>query len=401
MSPTRERHRAGRIALTALACLAACTPDPTHLGDLPEGAILCGRDDAVAAAGICFESSAREFAVAIEPLHFITGNFSSDSAIDVIPVGRRDGAIGAELWLGSDRGPLGPPRDPMLTGCSAFPVAGPLLVSGYDDVLFATCEAFVNVYPGGDAGFGPPIRIDLPVVLRSTVIDDIEGDGDIDLIALGEDTSGIAALSVVLRQADGSLGVPSLQPLSTLSFDPSGATRADFDGDGLIDLAIRRGDVAGSLGYVLGQSPGVFGEPQRLTTELRPWTLAAADLDGDGDDDLVYGDDEARQVCTWIVDALPDPQPVCRALDGIVPTNLTAADLDGDGIAEVVIGDATDTSVWVWRVDLAGEADVMEPLAVPAGTELVDLVDFDADGTLDLIAGHFAAKTFSIRFAVP
>ena len=381
--------------------LTACAPDPVHLGDLPEAAIACGRDDAVVAADICFEESVREFAVSIEPLHFVTGDFSGDASVDVMTVGRRDGAIGAELWLGSDRGPLGPPTDPMVTGCSAFPVPGPLLVSGRDDILFATCAPYVDVYPGGTDGFGAPVRIDVPLSLRSTIIGDVEGDGDTDLVILGEDTSAVAALSVILRQPDGTLGTPSLQSLSALSFDPVGASRADFDGDGLMDLAIRRGSVAGSLGYVRSTAAGVFGDPVRLTTDLLPRTLAVADFDADGDDDLVYADDEAKVACVWIVDDVPAPQPLCRTFEEVAPRHLTAADLDGDGIAEVVLADATNPQLWVWRPDLAGEGDVLEPLSVPAGTELVALVDLNGDAALDIIAGHFDARTFSIRLAAP
>ncbi len=385
----------------ALGLLTGCAPDPVHLGDLPEAAIACGRDDAVVAADICFEESVREFAVSIEPLHFVTGDFSGDASIDVMTVGRREGAIGAELWLGSDRGPLGPPTDPMVTGCSAFPVPGPLLASGRDDILFATCAPYVDVYPGGTDGFGAPVRIDLPLSLRSTIIDDIDSDGDTDLVVLGEDASAVAALSVVLREADGSLSTPTMQSLVPLSFDPVGASPADFDGDGLLDLAIRRGSVAGSLGFVRSIAPGVFGEPVRLTTELRPWSLAVADFDGDGDDDIVYADDQALVACVWIFDDVVTAQPVCRALEELVPQHLTAADLDGDGMAEVVLADATNPQLWVWRPDLAGEGDVLEPLSVPAGTELVELVDLNGDAAFDIIAGHFAARTFSIRLAAP
>lgn len=384
--------------LGAASLSTACSPDPVHLGDLPEGALVCGRDDAVVAADICFEDSVREFAVSIEMLHLITGDFSGDASVDVLTVGRRPTAIGAELWLGSDRGPLGPPSDPMITGCSAFPVAGPLLVSGRDDVLFATCQPYVDVYPAGDTGFGAPVRIDLPVSLRSTTIADVEGDGDIDLVVLGEDASAVAALSVILRQADGSLSAPSLQPLS-LSFDPVGASPGDFDGDGLLDLAIRRGSVPNSLGYVRSTAAGVFGDPIRLTTELRAVTLAVADFDADDDDDIVFADEEARAACVWIVDDVPAPQPLCRIFEQVAPHDIDAADLDGDGIAEVVMADASEPSLWVWRPDLAGEGDVVEPLSVPAGAELVELVDLDGDDALDLIAGHFAARTFSIRLA--
>jgi hypothetical protein len=378
----------------AIAWLVACAPDPIRVGDLPE----C---DAATAPAVCFEDSFRELEVSIEPLHVLAGDFTGDANLEVVAVGLRGGPIGAEMWPGSSNGPVAPAVDPMVTGCSGYPVAGPLLQTGRDDLMFATCSPRVDVYGGAETGFATPVGIDLPVAPRSSVIIDIEGDADVDLVALGEDTAGAVALSVVSREANGSLGAPTLQLVTGLAFDPSGIRAADFDADRIVDLAIFSPGVAGALGVAHGSGAGSFATPVQLPTELTIHAVAPGDFDGDSDDDLAFADADAGRLCVWIVDAAADPAPFCWPAADLVPASLAAGDIDGDGGDEVVVADADAARVFVWDVDLAASAPSMHEIEAPAKAELVDLVDLEGDGALDLLLGHFAARSISVRLGVP
>jgi hypothetical protein len=386
-----------RLGATAVL-VAACNPPPEHLGDLPSA--LCETDGALPAGGQCFEASARELVVGLDPLHFVVGDFNVDTHADVVVAGTRAGVVGTELWVGSSGGLTGPGIDATPTGCSAFPIAGPLLGGPGDDVMFATCDWSVDVFGWGDGAFAAGQNIPLPMQLRSSTIADMEGDGDADLIMLGEREDARATLSVILANG-GAFDPATLQPLSTLSFDPAGITAGDFDGDGVLDLVLHRAGVPGALGFVMASQAGLFAEPLRITTALAPGTVAVADLDADGDDDVVYADEAAQTACVWLLDGTLDAAPRCVVFAEIAPRHAAVADLDGDELPEVVLADAASHSLWVWDVDLAGDADVMEPLPVPATADRIALVDFDNDGVLDIIAGHFADKTLSIRHAVP
>src|SRR5216683_613597 len=73
----------------------------------------------------------------------------------------------------------------------------------------------------------------------------------------------------------------------------AGVLVADFNGDGLPDVAVAQTYVTGSrpnAGYVaiyLQTAPGVFAAPVRYPIGPEPWALAAGDLDGTGQVDLV------------------------------------------------------------------------------------------------------------------
>jgi hypothetical protein len=350
---------------------------------------------------ICFAEQDQELAVSLGLVHVVAGDVSGDANLEVLAVGLRGTAVAAEMWSGSAAGPVGPPIDPMVSGCSAYPVAAPLLASGRDDLVFPACTPGLIAYPGGEAGFGPPVDLDLLVSPRSGVVADMDADGDTDLVVLGGDALGVTALSIIAGGSDGSFAPPSVQPVTGLAFDPSGIGGADFNGDGALDLVVYKGNAPGALGYMLGSGPATFAPAIPLATELAVQTLAIADFDGDGDDDLVYADDDARVVCKWIIDDAPEPAPSCWSLTELVPTDVAAGDLDGDGVAEIVFADATADVLRVWDVETPADDLAMSTLATPAPADLVLLADLQADGELDLVAAHLAARMVSIRLAVP
>jgi hypothetical protein len=75
-------------------------------------------------------------------------------------------------------------------------------------------------------------------------------------------------------------------------------------------------------------------------------------------------------------------------------------DLADDGVPEIVLSDAGSPELVVLGVsdDAVEEVGL---LPVPAGTDLVYILDVDADATLDVLAAHFAVRTFSIRLGIP
>lgn len=350
---------------------------------------------------MCFEQDARELPVSIEPLHVLSGDFAADAYLEVIAVGLRDGAVAVELWSGSSEGPVEPSVDAMITGCSAYPVAGPILGSDRDDLVVSTCSPTVDVHPGAQSGFQPPIPIELPIAPRSSVVADVDADGDTDLVVLGDDEGAAAALAIVARAADGSLESLGTLPIAGLTFDPTGIRGADFDANGNLDLVLFRQGEAGALGVVHASAPAAFATPVQLLTQLEIFAVATGDFDGDGDDDLAFADSDARLLCAWIVDAFADPAPFCWPAEDFVPAQLAAGDIDDDGDAELAVSDRESPRVWIWDVDLAAETPTMRPLATPAPAEIVELVDLQGDGRLDLLAGHLSARSISVRLGAP
>jgi hypothetical protein len=170
---------------------------------------------------------------------------------------------------------------------------------------------------------------------------DLDGDGDQDLVSANEFGDN---LTVFFQLSPGSFGATPLTlggPGTT--YGPLSVAAADLDGDGNQDLvsANRNGN---NLTVFFQLSPGSFGAaPHTLggfpTTES-PVSVAAADLDGDGDQDLVsanlFGDNLTvfLQLSPRSFAASPLTLGGSASTNG--PVSVAVADIDGDGDQDLV-----------------------------------------------------------------
>lgn len=192
---------------------------------------------------------------------------------------------------------------------------------------------------------------------------------------VSESVSGIGAALVlgdstglrVLDPADGAL-------LFADDVSTSGLSAADIDGDGEDDLmatgheGLRRYD--GMRTTAMGPGAGHWLAP------------TAADLDGDGAADVILVDTSGRIVTAGLAQEL-------NVQTGTAPTAAPAlADVDGDGVLEILVLTASKLHVYT----AVGLRAAGFPAAVPVFHEAGDFVgepvaaDLDGDGTQELFA---------------
>lgn len=186
--------------------------------------------------------------------------------------------------------------------------------------------------------------------IRLAAVDDIDNDGDRDLILL-EDVLPLVGL--VLRNNGGVFtAVPGALP--NLPVTAASMLTLDLDGDGdrdlVVDRAVLTNDGSGTF------TPGLF---------LGITPIAAIDLDGDRFTDALTTTSLARN------DGGRDLVPLQRCW------GLAAGDLDDDGDMDVL---GTNTTRWVTE----GSRLTMSQ-GMPTLTPAVRLVDLDRDGDVDLI----------------
>src|SRR5262249_7371141 len=142
-----------------------------------------------------------------------------------------------------------------------------------------------------------PLVLGGPLVTRevkSVIAADMDGDGDLDLVSA--DFFG-ARLSVFFQESPGSFAsVPLSLAAPSLINTPNSVIATDLDGDGDQDLVSANGDGSGfvdadNLAIYLQTTRGSF-DPAPLALSgnpatYRPQSVAIADMDGDGDEDLV------------------------------------------------------------------------------------------------------------------
>ncbi|MCB9569589.1 MAG: VCBS repeat-containing protein [Myxococcales bacterium] len=161
---------------------------------------------------------------------------------------------------------------------------------------------------------------------------------------------------------------------------------ADLDGDGRDDLVLATSEPAGLL-RLRSRGDGGFDEDEAVPLDDPAFALAAADLDGDGAAELLAASHRTLTIVGGASEAT-------SALEvGRGPVDLDLADLDGDGDLDVVIVDLEDGALTSLLGDGAGGLTLAATLPIGPATDEVDLADLDGDGRVDAIvrARIFAA----------
>lgn len=121
--------------------------------------------------------------------------------------------------------------------------------------------------------------------------------------------------------------------------------------------------------------------------------ISAADLDGDGDPDVVGTSRSADEVAWWENSAGDGSVWVRHTLAAGVlgAASIYVADIDGDTDLDVVVADITDDQV-LWLENAAGDGSSwLQRLVVPTidSPDAVSAVDMDGDGDQDVLVASF------------
>ncbi|ACL03849.1 FG-GAP repeat protein [Desulfatibacillum aliphaticivorans] len=244
--------------------------------------------------------------------------------------------------------------------------------------------------------FGPGLEgEDIGIDVRDTysvAIGDMDGDGDMDVVA---GNYGVNRLYINNGTTDPFMGVTGID-ISTDSHNTRSIALGDVDGDGDLDVVIGNyiepnrlylnNGTAEPFNGVIGKD--ITGDSQNTIS------IILEDMDGDGDLDVVGGNSlEPHRL--YLNNGTADPfNGVTGANiseDENITKSLALGDVDGDGDMDVVAGNdgmnrlymnngTTDPFMGVTGMDISTDAD---------DTKSVALGDVDRDGDLDLVVGNW------------
>lgn len=230
------------------------------------------------------------------------------------------------------------------------------------------------------AGTTFPFRVDAA---------DIDGDGDVDLIG-----NSSASLFWVENQGAEVFAVQAAVETYVSPVEGLHVTAADLDGDGDLDLLATSYSSSGGAGavewYENTDGAGSFGSAQSIASEAEPWFTCVGDLDGDGDLDVASilreGADLFWNENTDGLGSFGAKQSIYGPFEE--GWWVQAADVDSDGDLDLVASDTEEGSVSWFPNDgggrFAGRVVIRRSLASALAGDLGDL---DGDGDLDLAIG--------------
>ncbi|MBK8095679.1 MAG: VCBS repeat-containing protein [Planctomycetes bacterium] len=183
-----------------------------------------------------------------------------------------------------------------------------------------------------------------------------------------------------------------------LSAPGTGIAVADFDCDGLHDLAMP-GFNSVRIHRALGR--GLFApfvELPLLNNAISPSDLIAGDFDGDGDPDLASLSAGTGSTVQILINDGTGTFTVTGAFaSGVTPVKLAVGDIDNDGDLDVAVASESLASPGVNLLHNQGNGTFGAPvlLTFTSGLADVELADLDGDGDLDVV-GPLRTQDFFI-----
>ncbi len=350
-------------------------------------------------------------ATGTNPDFVVTGDLNNDNFQDIVAANFTDGTL--SVFLGAGLGTFGTP--------STVPVGkGPTWIatgnfnaktntSGIIDLAVANqVDNTVSILLGnGDGTFAvaPSSPLVLPSGASPTAIavGDFNKDGFADLAVVNMTANTV---SIFLGNGDGTFKTPTTvvtgsAPTSIVAeaFNPSNPS--------LIDLAVTN-SVDNTLEIFIGNGDGTFQKGVTYATGVTPVYVASADVNVDGNLDLVVADSGAATASNTVGNSVSvflgngDGTfilPGGTRMDfpaGTNPTSIAIADYNQDGLLDLAVTATGDNSFALLLG--AGGGAFNSPIEVPVGTtpDSVATADFNGDGLPDLAISNFGSNSVSV-----
>src|SRR6266513_4901807 len=272
-------------------------------------------------------------------------------------------------------------------------------------VTHAFNQGTIDILLGnGDGTFtqAPGSPIPIGIAAGYILVGDFNGDGKPDLAVQEESTNTAAIIEVFLGNGDGTF-VPAPGPTSFMEELSPVIAAGDFNGDGKLYFAVAH-HFSNSLSILLGNGDGTLAQPVDTPVPadaLGGSIIATGDFNGDGILDLAIatGRANATTILLGNGDGTFAPAPGSPILVGDSPGFLVAADLNGDGKVDLAIPNCLSGTV----SSLLGNGDgTVTPASGPpmlTGGEpnSIALGHFNGDGKVDLVVqNQFSANNIVI-----
>jgi hypothetical protein len=228
----------------------------------------------------------------------------------------------------------------------------------------------------------------------------VNGDGKLDIVVANEDDCTV----VLYVQQSPDQWTRHL--VASAYTGPEDAVIADFDGDGLADIAFVgdepevpcANDAKVGIAY---QNAGETWTTRALVPGLGAINLATDDIDGDGDTDIIYADKAGNRIAAlinpgtreglWEEFVLAEGEETQGAFSTIL------VDMDGDGDLDLVSTARGSNAVfWLERPATWSDPWVRHEIGSVVDPVFAAVADIDQDGDVDVVVAGWRGNEIAI-----
>lgn len=316
------------------------------------------------------------------PMGVSTGDLDGDGDLDVLCASFADGHVS---WYENDGdGSFAPQRSIANVVDARCAVVADIDLDGDPDVLVAsriTNSIFTFLNDGSGAFTGPQVVSTTANLVTDLKFADLDLDGDQDLVAQGE-----SYLACFLNTGDGTFEEPYLftgDVSGSLPFD-----LVDLDGNGLLDVVHTTSGYS-ALAWFRNLGGGSFSSQIMIDESVSSGpTPIGADIDRDGDQDLVLG---VGFVLIWYSNNGNGTfaPPSSFGGEGSVPDAMVVYDVDGDGYVDVITASTNSDQIAMYRNLGNGNFASRLVIAEYSSARILHAANLDANPSLDLLCASW------------
>jgi pimeloyl-ACP methyl ester carboxylesterase len=252
--------------------------------------------------------------VGLNPLALAVADFNKDGRLDLAVVDF--GANALAILLGNGDGTFQAPAAYATDLQPVSLVVGDFNGDGKPDVAVSTSVAAIDVFLNNGSGqFGAPVVSAFTSGGGAITAGDLNQDGKLDLVVANQ---GVGGFNVLAGVGDGTFSFAG-QFFAFTGMFANSVLLSDVNGDGQLDLIAA--DPVTGINVFLGNGPGNFSVPLRFSADVRPWFALTADFNGDGQPDIA-----AVNVSSSDVSVLTNVFPVIAPVFMLSPANVDFGD---------------------------------------------------------------------------
>ncbi|MFC5490815.1 beta strand repeat-containing protein [Dokdonella soli] len=362
------------------------------------------------------------FATGWNPRSVIPADVNGDGKPDLIVANQSDNTVSVLLNMTAPGAatPSFAPRQTFGTGTGPDSVtAADVNGNGKPDLIVAnrgdnTVSVLLNTTAPGaiTPSFAAQQTFATGTTPYSVTAVDVNGDGKPDLIV----ANGSNTVSVLLNTAAPGAATPSFAAQQTFATGslPFSVTIADVNGDGTPDLIVANYFLDNTVSVLLnttalGAATPSFATQQAFGAGSSPYSVTAADLNGDGQPDLIVANANDNTVSVLLNTTAPGAATPSFAAQqtfatGTSPRSVTVADVNGDGKPDLIVANYNFNFVSTVSVLLNTTAPAaatpsfatQQTFVTGSGPISVTAADVNGDGKPDLIVTNGGDNTVSV-----